>query len=328
MRSMVFIFGLVTVLSGCSTYVTEKTLPTGCVMNKYYLDADQDGWGDAADTEGTESCEPILSATKGENRTARNNLDCDDSTNLVTGRVGSVCPPNVVKGENSYAGQVVGTREYVAVIGDTLSGSASGVGSCGEYGWAGTLGESTQSGLAVFPNMQGLFRLINNIDDVLVSSAGGQTYYAGWVGIVYEDGAWVFSRDSEEFVPSEMGFCGGTAPNPADFGVGPKQLALVRTAGSGDWCFGRPQDANPSVQTPGEVFYGQWSANLICERPRPDVRCFVTNNEQPWMEPCSCRVARGESPEDLQASDDPESELGTDKDNYVNLYDRKLCLQD
>lgn len=321
MRSVFLITGVCVVFGGCSNYVTEKQLPTGCVEQTFYLDADQDGWG-SMEAESKESCTPILE----ENYTARNPLDCDDSTNLVTGKVGSVCPQNVVAGDNKYAGQVIGNREYVAIVGSTLSGSESAVGSCGQVGWGGRWDESVQGGLAVFPNMQGMFRVINQIDELLKSDGTEQSQYAAWVGVEYKDGAWTFSRDSGDFEPSDMGFCGGTVPDPDAFNGGPAQLALVRKFGSGDWCFGRPSDANPDSPETGSLVYTNWSANFICERPRPDARCHVAKDESPWLQPCSCRVAKGENLDDLQPSEDPESMLGADLGRYESEFDSKLCL--
>ena len=42
--SRFLVFGLVSVSTGCSNYVTERVIPTGCIETTYYLDADQDGW--------------------------------------------------------------------------------------------------------------------------------------------------------------------------------------------------------------------------------------------------------------------------------------------
>jgi hypothetical protein len=320
-RPAILVFGLLTVGGGCSNYVTEKTLPTGCVETKYYLDADQDGWGwGDPDEDFRKSCSPLLD----EKYTARNALDCDDSTNLVTGRVGSVCPQDTAKAPNLYAGQIVGTREYVAIMGGTLSGSEAAAGSCGTYGWGGK-GATENGGLAVFTSMQGLFRTIKEIDDVLAKS--NVSGYAAWVGIEYTGEGWTFSRDSEGFEPAEMGYCSGSVPDPADFTHGPKQLALVRKHTSGDWCFGRPTDANPRGDAADEdQVYTDWAANFVCERPRPDSRCYVLQSEEPWLEPCSCRVARGESLDTLTPSEDPDTALGPDKGTYFTEFDSKLCL--
>ena len=107
--------------------------------------------------------------------------------------------------------------------------------------------------------MQGLFRLINEIDTKL--SDKGQTHCAAWVGVVPSEDktSWCLNEiteladDAEElFSPEQMGFCGGTAPPPATT----ERLALVRTFDSGDWCFGVPSDANPSGEEVVDVTYG------------------------------------------------------------------------
>ena len=150
MRPIFIAFGLLTLGSGCSKYVTEKELPTGCAEKTYYLDDDEDGWGDAASGS---YCAPEGKYT------ALNQLDCDDKNRLVTGKVGSICPENLVQRDVAVAntkpdaGQIVGGREYVAVIDSVLSGSESAAIACGETGWGGRWGVNVPGGLATFSNM-------------------------------------------------------------------------------------------------------------------------------------------------------------------------------
>jgi hypothetical protein len=327
-RLTVLMFAISFLSMGCSKYVTEKVLPTGCTDTTYYLDADQDGWGSA---EGESMCAPK------EEHTARNQLDCDDSNPQTTGKVGSVCAEDAVKGANEIATKVFGTREYAAVIGETLSGSAAAAGSCGEYGWGGRWGEDLPGGLATFPNMQGMFRLINEIDTRFSEDDLNRRHFAAWIGVVANADAtdWEFERDNsslsdasaEPFNPSEMGYCGGDSPEMASFGTSPKRLALVRTYDTGDWCFGKPSDANPTeAGAVVSVTYTDLAANFICERPRPDVRCFVADNDTPWLEPCGCRTARGESSDQLKGYYDPSSLINADSELYFSKYDSKLCL--
>ena len=330
MRLAFLVFGLVSVSTGCSNYVTERVIPTGCIETTYYLDADQDGWGSQVDADGDGVADFERSCESKDPYTARNSLDCDDNNAQATGRIGSVCPENTVKGTNDYAAKVVGAREYAAVIGSNLSGSQAAAGQCGESSWGGRWGNEEAGGLATFPGMQGLFRLINEIDTKL--SDKGQIHYAAWVGVVPSEDktSWVFERnnssladDAEElFLPEQMGFCGGTAPPPATT----ERLALVRTFDSGDWCFGVPSDANPSGEEVVDVTYTDFAANFVCERPRPDVRCYVAQNDTPWLEPCTCRTARGEDEATLKKFYDPARLLAADTGLYSSKYDQKLCL--
>lgn len=377
MRSIYAIVGLLAFGGGCATYVTQKEIPTGCPENIYYLDQDQDGWGERS-TEVSEgvsasSCEPRVTTDETSGKTlyytARNTLDCDDSASQeetltepcegrrpgtdedcggkqVSGRVGSVCPDDLVATESTYAARILGTREYVAVVSSSLTGSASAANSCSEQGWGGPVGLNEPGGLAIFhgdkqEGMQGLFRLINELNQQL--TVGDP--YAAWVGVIAQETGdpedddsysfeWVFERknltvteEQEGFKPLDLGFCGPVTPDPRDFGKIPKRLALVRKAGSGDWCFGRPTDANGD-----EKVYDSLKAHFVCERPRPDFRCHVDQNEEPWLTPCSCRIARGESEESLTPSADPEQTLGADRGRFFKSvaedgFDSKLCLE-
>ena len=163
MRPAFLIFGLVSISTGCSNYVTERVIPTGCAETNYYLDADQDGWGANidADSDGVPDYEVSCEA-KGQ-YTALNALDCDDSDTQTTGKIGSVCPQNTVKGTSEFASRVVGTREYVAILGDTIVGEKAAATACSAQGWGGRWGNDEPGGLATFSSMQGMFRLINNI---------------------------------------------------------------------------------------------------------------------------------------------------------------------
>ena len=111
-------------------------------------------------------------------------------------------------GDNTYAGQVIGNREYVAIVGNTLSGSESAAGSCGQVGWGGRWNEETQGGLAVFPNMQGMFRVINQIDEILKAGGTAQSQYAAWVGVEFKDGAWAFLATAESLRQAIWAFVG------------------------------------------------------------------------------------------------------------------------
>ena len=340
MRLAFLVFSLMSFSAGCSNYVTERVIPTGCIKTKYYLDTDQDGWG--ARPSGEDGPDFVLSCDPAAPYTARNSLDCDDNNAQTTGRVGSVCPEDTVKGANDYASKVVGTREYVAIVGDTLSGSEASLVQCGATGWGGRWGDEEAGGLATFTSMQGMFRLIKQLDDKLAEK--DQKHYAGWVGVVSSDNtSWVFGGNEPEeadeadeedeaedtFLPAQMGFCGGTAPPPATTA----RLALVRTYDAGDWCFGTPTDANPPEGTTASPIYTDFRANFVCERPRPDVRCFVSENDTPWLEPCSCRIVRekARNPEvDVESTlvryYDPARLLSADTGLYESKYGGKLCL--
>ena len=172
-----------------------------------------------------------------------------------------------------------------------------------------------------------MFRLANEIDDQL--NTDDIKAYAAWVGVVPNESndGWVYERftadEQAEFGPGNLGYCAGTMPMPDPTQPDRLRLALVKKASTGDWCFGFPSEASDDDLG----LYTDLKAHFICERPRPDFRCWVYQNEEPWTVPCSCREQRGET--DLVPVEDPEAVLRSNngREAYQDMFDGKLCLE-
>lgn len=267
MRSLGPLIAVALGLAACHTdFRSEFKLPEDCERKLFFEDIDGDGWGDP-DGDSSELCEADGAASI----TARNNLDCDDTNEEITGLVGSICPDRLVAGGAEYLGvQEVGS-EFAAVlptadyshVGDTgvattplifADGAAS---ACGATGWGG--------GLATFNDLTEFGSVTDRLDEIV-----GTSYYAAWIGLEPAGASWKWedADAGDGMQVNEVGLCNAAdAPDPEgpDSGV---RLALVKPAG-GSWCLGFPSDANPDDLEEGELAYEDRAAHMLCEREPP-----------------------------------------------------------
>lgn len=257
-------------LSGCvSDFRSRFELPSDCDRRLFFEDRDGDGWGDPDG-----AFESLCEADPESGLTARNNLDCDDDDPGTTGRIGTLCPDNLVVGGSAYVGFAASGREFAAVLPGpgaseevTPAFWAQGAAqACGELGWGG--------GLATFANLTEYTSVTSEIEGQLSAGQG----YAGWVALVpSDDGSrWVWEGRESGLNLNEVGFCNpDLPPDPADTTDPDRRVALVRRPGSGRWCFGLPSDANT---TDTEAFvYPTREAHFVCERTTPQASAFPTN---------------------------------------------------
>lgn len=258
-------------LPACSSNWKAYGIDTACVPELYFQDGDGDLWGDPADT-GEESCTPPADS-------ARNNRDCDDSNDQITGRTGSICPEHLVNHDAADPTDVtdftavIDGSEFIIVHADTdLVWPAAAEDACGPWGWGGCVGEAEECGhLATVesqPQLNGL------IDELPAGHA-----FAGWVGFGYDHAAatvtweWGYQdatgwQDDDAGIAALRRFCDSsrdytTAETP--------YLALVVDA-SGNWCLGTPDEADMGS---GDPPYLPLYAHFICERPIPDPDAFA-----------------------------------------------------
>lgn len=271
----------ISALVGChSDFLPAVQLPDDCDRSWYFEDRDGDGWG-AADGNAQWLCAADDSAEL--QLTARNNLDCDDQVDDVTGRIAAICPDQLVPGGAAGFGFRASGAEFVSVL-PTLDyshvdvvdaevtplmwpdGAAS---ACGSTGWGG--------GLATFANLTELTTVTDEIDAIV-----GDDGYAAWVGLVPEGTGWRWedAAAGEGLQVTEVGFCDPfDAPDPTQVDRDPGlRVALVKPPG-GDWCFGFPDQANELDAAEGTFLYDRRSANFVCEREPPQASDFITDRD-------------------------------------------------
>ena len=276
---------LLFVLVGCGSnwnIAPGDELVIDCLDERlYFLDVDQDGWGDPA-TIGVLQCEPDGDVT------ATNQRDCDDGDPSITGRVGAICPAELVSsdGDVQVGATVAGEGEFVWVFGGTPTRTyQESLDACQK--WAQhpfPLNDNGQFGLATFdPSTNSLNEVQQAIVQGLVD-AGGDDTFASWIGVSWsgdlETGAWSWEDDSSDGLIEDIGFCAGDAPRPEDFfpnlniddqdhkEIISQELERLRLAlvlnDAGDWCLGLPSDAG------ADAGYELTRAHMLCERPPAD----------------------------------------------------------
>lgn len=266
-------------LAGCVNSWQYYGIPDGCERVLAFADLDNDGWGDNA-AEGEVVCLPLASGS------VRNNRDCDDDDVTVTGRVGSLCPGELVSDETDFTPTTVGS-EFVVVHPDTevvWAGAAEQA--CGPFGWGGKFDYADDADDVARPGLA-TFRDRGQLETVLGSlpEATG-TIFAGFVGFhptlhqwgAYDDaGVWVEEVDGGDFAVSLCNCLGpdANATTCADRYVEDLgYLALIRDAGhtadGGDWCLGTPEEALPDPIPTGAPDYDLLNGHFICERAIPD----------------------------------------------------------
>jgi hypothetical protein len=258
-------------LAGCvSDFRPKFVLPSDCDRQLFFTDADGDGWGDPDG-----AFEALCQADPEASLTARNNLDCDDGDPVNTGRIGTLCPANLVPGGSAFKVLAVSGREAVAVLpsdrfqggGETtpLKWANGAAQACGPTGWGG--------GLVTFANLTEFAA----VTDAIAADMPDSGYYAAWVGLVpsADQRAWVWDGREGGLNLAEVGFCNpDDMPDPADTSHADRRLAVIRRAHTTRWCFGYPSDANPSTIGDGGVEYTRLDAHFICGRATPQAAAY------------------------------------------------------
>lgn len=234
--------------AGCfSTWELQNAEQVDACERWYFFDGDGDGWGDRS-TEPEWSCEANVESQF----TSRNNRDCDDATDEITGQTGSICPDNLTIGDTEYLTPSLGASEFVAVYGlsDTTWGDDA-QDSCGPWGWGGSL--------ATFSSPEEAATVSSALDAVLEPGEP----YAGFIGIQADGAGWSWADDSGP-IP-ESSFCDGFVPDVDSFDPTWTRIALVRPIGQ-PWCLGLPEMTGVDE----DEIYGDGFAHFICKRPTPD----------------------------------------------------------
>jgi hypothetical protein len=267
-----------TVLSAClSDFRPRFRLPSDCEAVLYFEDRDGDGWG-AIDGLFQETCEPDPERFL----TSRNNFDCDDEDERITGRTATLCPQNLVTGGSAFKQFVAAGKEIAAVLPSdgyahvsdpdivptAAVWPAAASQACGSLGWGGNL--------LVVSNQTELGAVTSAIDAEL----GPSGHYAAWIAVVPNESEtqWVWEGVASGMPLATIGFCDpGNIPDPADSTNPDRRLALVRRA-SGAWCIGLPSDANPAAPAERDVVYGVNEAHLVCARTAPRAIDYVVRS--------------------------------------------------
>jgi hypothetical protein len=257
-------------LPACGSTWKAYGIDTACVDELYFEDGDGDLWGDPADA-GQESCVPPTG-------TVRNNRDCDDSNDQITGRTGSLCPEHLVHHDASDPSDLTdfaavrGASEFIIVHAETdLVWPAAAEDACGPWGWGGCT-EGTPDECGHLATVEGQPQL-NSLLDALPSG----DVFAGWVGFGFdveeEEGAgdenWGYRDSAGDWHDDDAGIAAlrRLCDPTRDYSTtGTTYLALVVDS-AGDWCLGTPDEADlGSGDPPYLPLYG----HFICERPIPD----------------------------------------------------------
>jgi hypothetical protein len=219
---------IMAVIAGCgSSWDLRDPLIVGA-SDTYYVDADGDGWGDP-----NEPSEQLAAPDPDRALTARNDRDCDDGDAAVTGMTGSICPEDLVLGGATYVANTYGGREYVAVYGGTDAvWPEAAIDACGPWGWGGEI--------AGFPDPEtlqlGLTDVLGAAIDALPEAERG---FSGFVDLTHDGTGWTTSGGTPVLLSTP--WCAGQEPDPDD--ILANRLALVRTVGTSEWCWGTPDDA-------------------------------------------------------------------------------------
>jgi hypothetical protein len=275
-----------------SDYRTRLVVPDDCDRQLFFEDADGDNWGDP-----NGAFELRCEADPALDLTARNNLDCDDNDDVITGRTRSLCPGELVVGGSDFAAAQAVGGEVVAVlptddfshVEDTsvartpMVWSDAAGSACGDTGWGGQL--------VSFSNLNDLTDVTQLVEDQMVDVR--DDWYAAWIGFVPTTataGEWD-GVEGDGLSPELIGYCqpeseeGGRRPDPATSDDPSLRMALVKPAGEVDWCLGFPTDANPPptgevdgqpVWPEGTLLYTDRQAHFICSRPSPSPAAFTT----------------------------------------------------
>lgn len=258
-------------LAGCSYKWQTVDMTPHCNPYPYFFDGDGDGWGDPNQPSLDICPEKVDVSTK---YTALNGRDCDDSDAAVTGRVGGLCPVDMLGPASAITQFGYGEHEYVIArppVDDFADGSeviwpeyAQEV--CAPAGWGGTVtvadDESTvdtsvpPAGLVTIQDGNELAAIEAQADD--------RDFWAGWIGAEsYDTGAtttdpeghvtpvlaWRWENGVTGMAFEEIKYCDGISKPPADPAL--THLALIKRtilnssthAREAQWCLGTPDQA-------------------------------------------------------------------------------------
>jgi len=218
----------------------------------YFLDQDGDGWGDPESDEQRQ-----LSGDVDSGYTARNNRDCDDNDANVTGRVGSICPVQMVVGGSDWVGTVLQDQELVALYGTTDPVWTDAAQDACED-WGTTLDGGTNGKLAILTGERR-----SAVIEALDLKLGGAPF-AGFVGASPQDDVGAeWSWDDDETLIEDTDLCDDFVAQPSL-----ERLALVHR--SGEWCYGTPENAFIATPGPDAPAYAKFYGHFICQRDQPD----------------------------------------------------------
>lgn len=254
-----------------------ERLALGCATASYWLDADGDGWGDPDVPE-----QPLCGPDADLGLTATVGLDCDDADPEVTGRVGSLCPVDLVIGTPAgVLGVEWGGVEYAAAWGPqaVTTDAVGAADACAAWG----------GGLAAF----GAAVDAETVTSRMGVAVGPGRLFAGWLDAGWQgdltDGSWTFGGGGDDGLlgGDELPWCGAepvatdawpelNAADPVHRAAMEEELAGVRLAVTLDavglFCVGLPQPQGDGVQ---DAAYGPWDAHPLCSRVRPDPATFL-----------------------------------------------------
>lgn len=244
-------------LPGCSSNWRTYQDETGCPPEPFFSDADGDQWGDPSDS-GFYACTQLPA-------TARNNRDCDDANDQITGRTGSMCPDQLAHPEGGDPADVIGVidgSEFVFVRGGAdLVWPTAAEDACGPWGWGGCTASSPECGhLATIDSEAQLQALLDALPTGMP--------WAGWVGFHASDHTWAYRDRDSAWVEDDAGLAALRTICDAGRSYDPDlpYLALVVDA-AGNWCLGTPEEAGAGLEDPPYLpLYG----HFLCERPIPD----------------------------------------------------------
>ncbi len=256
-------------LTGCASDWKAFGIDTACREVVYFPDQDGDGWGLSTDP-GTVSCDPPEAGA------VRNNRDCDDEDASVTGRIGSLCPSQLVAQTEpaDFVSVSVAGSEWVLMHAETdLVWAAAAEQACGAFGWGGSL--------ATFDTQAQLREVLGALGDFEIYAA-----FVGFhptertFGAYDEEGDWVDAATGPSVVPL-CSCMGATAADDNQPGCGDayttdlRYLAVVRdgrhgaTFNDANWCLGTPDEALPPTVPSEAPAYERLFGHFICERPIP-----------------------------------------------------------
>lgn len=255
----------IALLASCSSKWETIPLEQPCNPYPYFFDGDGDGWGDP-NQPAVDVCPSKIEAPY----TAENGRDCDDADVSVTGRVGGLCPIDVLGAASTVVQFASGEHEYLIARppdAEPTDGSetiwpdyAEEV--CAPAGWGGTVTLADDEA-SIDPSIPeaGLVTIQDESELGAIEEQVDADYWAGWVGAVsYDTGAtttdpdgnqvpvygWKWENDVEGIPFELVGYCDGISSPPADGAL--NRLALVkRTLLAPDgtrkagWCFGNPE---------------------------------------------------------------------------------------
>jgi hypothetical protein len=292
---------VLTVGIGCSSNWVVRGDPVplrNCQPKLFYQDADQDGWGAGGD-DGAWVVTCDADADSG--FTASNGRDCDDEDSTNTGAVGSVCPQNLVLGDDDvFSVRTSGGSEFMAILGsESTTNYTAAATNCAS--WAGQVDVTPEAEtatwevngyLATFSSEAEVVELHSLIEDSLTNGDSAAVYIGlSWSGTDPLVGEWIWvdgetdlplnsvsvfdwcDDDDEQptagdFTPElnpndEEGFDGGD-PSSSPATAATLEMVHVRLAmifDSEEWCLGVPEQPQ--------------TASYLCERTTPDPLDFV-----------------------------------------------------